>query len=70
MDEVYDVGEFIQKIVEHPAQTEVLEIYYYDLNEEAQEQLFAFYGIKEAEDANLDINPIAILERPEDVQEE
>ena len=65
MDEVYDVGEFVQQIVEYPAQDEVLEIYFQDLNEETQEQVLKYYGIHEPEEMNWDVTPIAILERPE-----
>ena len=65
MDEVYDVGEFVQKIVEHTEPGEVLEIYFGDLNEETQEQVLKYFNIHEPEEMNWDVAPIAILERPE-----
>jgi len=38
------------------------ELYFRDLNEDAQQRLLEFYGLQSPEEGNLDITPIAILE--------
>ena len=65
MDEVYDVAEFVQKIVEHPVRNEVLEIFFYDFNEETQEKILRYYGIHEPEEMNWDVERITTIELPE-----
>ena len=42
-----------------------MEIYASDLNEEKQKELCAFLGIKNVDDENYDLTPIAYLEEPE-----
>ena len=39
-----------------------MDIYFYDLNERAQEALLQEAGIKSAEDANWDVYPIAVID--------
>lgn len=39
-----------------------IEIYFSDLNEEAQKEVLKLYGIKKVEDGNLDIIPLCVLE--------
>ena len=40
----------------------MLEIYFSDLNKEAQAEILEFYDIVSPEEANLDIAPLFILE--------
>lgn len=44
------------------------EIYFSDLNEEAQKEYLEFQGVESAEELNTDISPIAIIEN-EDIEE-
>lgn len=41
------------------------EIYFSDLNLEAQEAYLDFAGLKNAQEANLDVFPLATVEMPE-----
>ncbi|MBR5355899.1 MAG: hypothetical protein IK121_03150 [Lachnospiraceae bacterium] len=44
----------------------MFEIYFDDLNSEAQEAYLEFLGINDPKEANLDIVPIAVLEEFEE----
>jgi hypothetical protein len=39
-----------------------MEIFFSDLSERAQKEVLKFYGLDSAEDGNLDLIPIAVLE--------
>ena len=45
------------------AQKRVFELYFRDLNEEAQKRLLKFLGISSPEEGNLDVVPLCVLER-------
>ena len=63
--EDYGVENIIEKAIERPESegVEVLEIYFSDLNETAQNDVLDFYDITIPEELNLDTEPIFILER-------
>jgi hypothetical protein len=42
---------------------ETLQIYFSDLNKEAQEEVLAFYEVSSAEELNLDVVPLIELEK-------
>ena len=42
-----------------------MSIYFRDLNEEAQKRLLEFLGVKNEEEANLDVFPLFIIHKPE-----
>ena len=46
------------------------EIYFYNLNEDAQKAILNFYGISSLEEANLDILPLAVINTKEDKNNE
>jgi len=45
----------------------ILEIFFNDLNQEAQDRYLDFYGLENAEDGNLDLDivPLFVEERPD-----
>jgi len=45
---------------------EFFEIYFSDLNEEAQGRYLEFSGVEDPDDLNADILPICIIERSDD----
>lgn len=50
-------------------QHECYEIYVRDLKADVQKNVLAFLGLKTAEDGNFDVVPIAVLPKPEDLDE-
>jgi hypothetical protein len=44
-------------------EVETLQIYFSDLNKEAQEEVLAFYEVSSAEELNLDVVPLIELEK-------
>ena len=48
---------------------EELTIMLADLNEQAQKEVLDFYGYRSAEEGNLDIAPLFVLEKDEPEQE-
>jgi hypothetical protein len=49
--------------------SETLEIMFDDLNAKAREEVLEFYGYDSAEDGNLDVVPLFILEKQEQDRE-
>ena len=43
-----------------------MEIYFSDLNEEAQKELLKLYGIKTPQEGNFDVVPLFVLVEPEE----
>lgn len=43
-----------------------IEIYFYDLRDEAQKRLLEFYGVDDPSELNVDIFPICSLEKDDD----